>query len=227
MGYPSPSGGERQSNLSGWGLCSGFMTRLPISGAVLSIVDRQGYRSTVSATDPVAARWDELELELGVGPLHEAIDDQAPQLIPDITRGAINAMIGSQFQQLGIRAAFAFPLVMGAATVGVAGLYRTTAGVLTADAVREALSIARAVSLPAVRSALTSAARDDATASFDSSAGIRREVHQATGMISAQLDVSSSEAFARLRAYSLSAERSITAVSRDVVDRTINFLDLE
>ncbi len=227
MGSRPPSGGERQSDSGAWGLCTEFMIQLPISGVVLSVVDRQGYRSAVAATDPVAARWDELELELGVGPLHEAVEDQAPQLIPDIARGSVNAMIGAQFERLGIRAAFAFPLVMGAATVGVAGLYRTTAGALTADAVSDALSIARAVSIPAVRSALASAAGDDETEPFDNGAGIRREVHQATGMISAQLDITSSEAFARLRATAIATERSITAVSRDVVDRTIDFLDLE
>lgn len=223
---PRPSG-EPDRDTNPWGLCSTFMTELPISGAVISIVDPHGYRSTVSSTDLVAARWDEVELELGVGPLHDAIAVRAPQLVPDIARSNINALIGSQFQQLGIRAAFAFPLTMGAATVGVAGLYRSTSGAFTAESLADALRIARAVSIPAVRAAIALALSDDVGDELDGDPGIRREVHQATGMISAQLDVSSSEAFARLRAFAVATERSITAVSRDVVDRTIDFLDVE
>jgi AmiR/NasT family two-component response regulator len=46
-------------------------------------------------------------------------------------------------------------------------------------------------------------------------------------MLSVQLDVSTSEAFARLRAHAISSERSITAVSQDIVDGTLDFRDLD
>ena len=203
------------------------MHQLPISGALLSIVDRHGHRATVTATDPVAARWDELELELGAGPLRDAARDSAPQLIPDVSTSAINPVIGAHLEQLGVRAAFTFPLVMGAAIVGVAGLYRSTPGPLTATAVGTALGLARSVTIPAVRAALAMAAAEGTADPADTGPGLRREVHQATGMISAQLDVSTTEAFARLRAYAIAMDRSITAVSFDVVARTIDFLDLD
>ncbi len=212
---------------SPWGLCAAFMTQLPVSGALLSIVDRNGHRATVSATESVAARWDELELELGTGPLRDAMTDSAPQLIPDVAASSINPVIGAHFERLGIRALFAFPLTMGAATVGVAGLYRSRAGALTAESVSTALRLAKSVTIPAVREALAMAARDGEPNTLDSGPGLRREVHQATGMISAQLDISTSEAFARLRAYAIATERSITAVSREVVDRVLDFLDLD
>lgn len=210
-----------------WGLCGPFMTQLPISGAVLTVVDRGGHRSTVSATDPVAQRWDELEFELGSGPMVDCTAELAPQLLADVRTSLMNSVVGFHLDQLGVRAVFAFPLVMGTATVGAVGLYRTTPGALSADRLGVALSLARSATMPAVREALRLAALDGDSDGTDAGPGLRREVHQATGMISTQLDSSTTDAFARLRAYSISSGRSVTAVSRDVVAGKIDFLDLD
>lgn len=229
MAQGNSSDSTPPSHPSAWGLCEPFMVQLPITGAVISIVDRSGHRSTISATDPVAARWDELELELGTGPLSDATTQSAPQLVGDVGSSAMNPVIGSQLLKLGMRALFAFPLTMGLATVGVVGLYRTDSGALNSDAVGVAIGLARWAAVPAVREALNEASREGTTRGDDTTIapGLRREVHQATGMLSAQLDVTTSEAFARLRAYATSSERSITAVSQDLISGAIDFLDLE
>jgi len=210
-----------------WGLCTPFMMQLPISGAVISVVDRAGHRAAVAATDPVAARWDELELELGTGPLTHATTSTSPQLVGDVREGALDSVIGSHFDSLGMRAVFAFPLIMGLATVGAVGLYRGTAGSLTSAHVGVALALAQSTAIRAVREALALAAPDGNTDPGGVGSGLRREVHQATGMLSAQLDISTSDAFARLRAYAISSERSITAISLDIVDGTIDGADLD
>lgn len=222
----------RQSSQGGgtenpWGLCGPFMMHLPITGAVISIVDRLGHRSAVATTDPVATRWDELELELGTGPLLDATTESSPQLIPDVRASSMNPVIGAHLEELGVLALFAFPLILGSATVGVAGLYRSTAGALSAEALSDALLLSRSATIPAVREALRLAAHDVDESSLDTGPGLRREVHQATGMLSAQLDVSTTEAFARLRAHAISSGRSITAVSIDVVNGLLSFLDLD
>lgn len=212
---------------STWGLCEPFMAQLPITGALISIVDRSGHRATIAATDPIAARWDELELELGTGPLSDATSQSAPQLVGDVCVSSLYPVIGSQLTRLGVRALFAFPLTMGLATVGVVGLYRTNAGALNSDALGVALGLARWATVPAVRQALNEASSDCELDDTSISPGIRREVHQATGMLSAQLDVTTSEAFARLRAYSISSERAITAMAQDIISGEIDFLDLD
>jgi hypothetical protein len=51
----------------------------------------------------------------------------------------------------------------------------------------------------------------------------RAVVHQATGMVSAQLDVPIIDAFLRLRAHAYAAELSLDEVSRNVVDRRLRF----
>jgi len=53
----------------------------------------------------------------------------------------------------------------------------------------------------------------------DQRSGYRAEVHQATGMISAQLEVSQAEALIRMRAYAFSQRRSLADVAAAVVAR--------
>ncbi len=48
-------------------------------------------------------------------------------------------------------------------------------------------------------------------------------VHQAAGMVAAQLGVSVRDALVRLRAHAFGNDRSLTDVARDVVDRRLRF----
>jgi hypothetical protein len=48
-------------------------------------------------------------------------------------------------------------------------------------------------------------------------------VHQAAGMVAAQLGVSVREALVRLRAYAFGNDRSLTQVGKEVVDRQLRF----
>jgi hypothetical protein len=48
-------------------------------------------------------------------------------------------------------------------------------------------------------------------------------VHQATGMVAAQLEVSVGQALIRLRAYAFGNDRPLAEVARDVVDRSLRF----
>ncbi|MDV9171057.1 ANTAR domain-containing protein, partial [Streptomyces sp. W16] len=63
-------------------------------------------------------------------------------------------------------------------------------------------------------------------AALESPSVLRRAVvHQATGMISAQLDVSIQEALLRLRAHAYSSERPLGEIAADVVARRLRFDD--
>jgi AmiR/NasT family two-component response regulator len=53
----------------------------------------------------------------------------------------------------------------------------------------------------------------------------RAHVHQATGMISAQLDIDMAEALVRLRAFAYTQDRPIDEVAGQVVVRTLRFDD--
>jgi AmiR/NasT family two-component response regulator len=55
---------------------------------------------------------------------------------------------------------------------------------------------------------------------------MRREVHQATGMILMQLETTATEAFSLLRAHAFSSGRTVEDVAKDVVARLLDFRQL-
>ena len=55
---------------------------------------------------------------------------------------------------------------------------------------------------------------------------MRREVHQATGMILVQLDTTATIAYSRLQAYAFANGRTVQDVARDVVRRHLSFRSL-
>jgi AmiR/NasT family two-component response regulator len=58
---------------------------------------------------------------------------------------------------------------------------------------------------------------------LDHPAHSRAEIHQATGMVLAQLGISARDALARLRAYAFAEQRLLSDVARDVVSRRLRF----
>lgn len=89
-----------------------------------------GNRGTVCATDERAAGIEDLQLTTGVGPCIDAVTSGSPVLIADLDRSegvdlARWAPLGD-LPASGVRVLFAFPLRIGAITVGALDLYRDT-----------------------------------------------------------------------------------------------------
>ena len=103
--------------------------------------------------------------------------------------------------------------------VGVLDLYRRTPGLLSATQMRDALNAADAATL--ILLGLRSGPGDEQ--SWDRSWGNRAEIHQATGMVVAQLGISAADALARLRAHAFAEQRLLGEVARDVVARRLRF----
>jgi hypothetical protein len=60
---------------------------------------------------------------------------------------------------------------------------------------------------------------------LDRALGTRVEIHQAVGMVLAQLDVSPQVALARMRGYAFARQRLLIDVARDVLARRVQFSD--
>jgi hypothetical protein len=204
-----------------------FVERLPISGA--SVCVRMGDReqSTISVSDSMAAEIDELQYVLGEGPHWDALRSGRPVSAPNLRARDDGKwpMLSAALADFNLGALFAYPLRMGAVTVGVADLYRRESGAFDEHDSATAMSLARETAPRALQTA-TTLARAEAPAKPGLAAELRREVHQATGMILVQLDIDATEAFLRLKAYSFSSGISIQEVAKDVVQRRLNFRDL-
>lgn len=208
---------------AGEGLCHRFVQQVPVTGASISVVGGYG-QLTVGASDHVAARVEELQFELGEGPHHETLSSGKPVLVPELGDAHTSRwpMLSPSLAQLGVGALFVFPLTIGAATVGVVDMYRSMPGDLGSGSISTALALASWVAGPSLRLAAQSATVEK-PATEQLSPGIRREVHQATGIIVAQLGVSATEAFSRLQAYAFSGGQTLEYVAHEVVARRIDF----
>jgi hypothetical protein len=188
------------------------------------VFDTHGNQSTICSSNRTAAKAEALQFELGEGPHWEALQTGSPVLCPDLAAHgwARWPVFGVAALELGMAALYAFPMKMGAVSVGVVDLYFAIPHRLDDHQVALAASIASRTAAPAARFATSSANAAD-SAERELAPALRREVHQATGMVQAQLDVSATEAFARLRAHAYTSGRPLADIARDVVGRRIDF----
>ena len=207
-------------------ICELVVSALSVSGAGIAMVTPAGHRGVVCATDAGSAKIEELQLTLGEGPCVDAATSGAPVLLPDLDDADdVEVERWPAFMEeaasAGVRAVFAFPLRVGAISVGVIDLYRNRPGGLTEENLRAALLAADAAAL-----ALLYLDVDGADAFADdpaSRASFQLQVHQATGMVMAQAGVSIEQAFLLLRARAFAEGRPLSEVAIDVVARRIRF----
>ncbi|GAA2701444.1 GAF and ANTAR domain-containing protein [Actinoplanes palleronii] len=208
-------------------LCDACVAELPdIAGAGLAVITSLPAQQVRYASDAVSARVEDLQVTLGEGPCKEAYADRRPVLVTDLddiqwtrrwpmfTPAAISA---------GARALFALPLEVGSTCLGVIDLYRPRPGALAGADLAEALAFAGAASELLLAEQMPGGQLPGTQAMY----AHRAVVHQATGMISAQLGVPIPDAFLRLRAYAYSSDRSLDDVANDVVGRRLRFTEAD
>ncbi len=178
------------------------------------------------ATGEVSALIDDLQFSLGEGPSVDAYRLDRPVLEPDLANPATSrwpAFTGPAVDG-GVRAVFGFPLAVGAARLGALSLYAEQAGPLTDDQHADALVMAQ-IAADAVLAMQAGESVGVLAAELEAGSNFHYIVHQAAGMVSAQLDVSVAQALVRLRGYAFANERPVADVAADVVARRFRFDD--
>jgi hypothetical protein len=117
---------------------------------------------------------------------------------------------------------FSLPIRAGGVRLGVLDLYRGRSGPLTGEQLADALIFADIVLVLALDrlGGITPHPEEFVDGAFSDR---RAVVHQATGMVSVQLDVTVTEALARLRARAYAHDRRLAEVAADVVARRLWF----
>ncbi len=176
----------------------------------------------------LSARFEELQFTLGEGPGPDAVRSGSPVLEPDLAwvRAERWPVLLPAARGLGVHGVCCFPLGIGAIRIGVL--------TVLCDGGRR-LSQQQFTDATALTAVLTGALLDgDGRGGGVPGLGVvpespsvlrRAVVHQATGMVSVQLEVSIQEALLRLRAYAYSSERPLRDIAADVVARRLRFDD--
>jgi len=181
--------------------------------------------------EEIGGALDEAQFTLGEGPSFEAVAGGVPILVPDLAAtGARWPAFTPVAVGLGVGAVFAFPLRIGAISIGVLLAHRAVPGFMEGGQLADALALADAVTVlllhlePADRVA-SGDGRTRPRPGWDQPATHRAQVHQATGMLSVQLSVPLAEALVRLRAHAYATDRPISEVAADLVARRLYLED--
>ncbi len=130
-----------------------------------------------------------------------------------------------------VEALYVFPLILGALNVGIVELYSTTAGVMDRADRAKALVLANETAwnlldhLLRMQAAAAGETSETSTADPVSTGSplSRREIHQATGMVLVQMNVTPTEALLLLRAHAFAHGTTVRAIAGDVVARRLQF----
>jgi hypothetical protein len=205
-------------------VCAVAVDELRMSGAVVSLMTvaarGHGQSGTIVAASSDAARSvEEIEFSVGEGPGTDAYVTSRPVLTPDLER-ALARWPGYVPQALesGVRATFAFPLVVGAVRFGVLHLHGREARALSSDDTATSLVLAEL----ATRLVLDVYAPTDGHPVRPDVPHLdpddhRDEVYQAQGMVMVQLGISLEAALARMRAHAFASDQKLAHVAADIL----------
>ncbi len=195
-----------------------------MTGAGLMLMSEDVPRGSLCTTDAVSALIEDLQYELGEGPCVDAHHHERPVLEPDLAAPSTPRWLG--FTQpavdAGVRAIFGFPLRVGAIRLGALNLYCDRPGPLTDEQHADALVMAD-VAAQAILMLQAKAAPGEVATELDAGADFHAGVHQASGILAVQLDISVAVALIRLRAHAFGNDRGLDEVARDVVDGSLRF----
>ena len=181
--------------------------------ASLMLARRDGYE-TAAASDDVARRVDALERELGEGPCVDAIDEEAGQIDPDITRHSTWPRLAERvIAETPVRGMAGYRIVIEGKKVGALNLFSDTPGAFETDGADQGAVLSAFASV-----ALMSMANRDRADSLRRGLESNREVGKAIGLLMAAHHIGSEEAFEVLRKASNDMNMKLTEVAREVIE---------
>jgi len=206
------------------------VTTAGVDACAVTVVLAASPRENLYASSRLAADLEEITTTLGEGPGIDALAG-GPALAGDLNDPHSRARwptFAPAAVDYGVCAAFALPLQVGGIRLGVLDLYRAAAGALDSGQLADVLLLAdTACALLLDTSAGRGADRSVEAARYgdqpEEAALHHPEVHQATGMIIAQIGVTAAVALVRLRAYAYTHDRRLRDVAADVVARRLRF----
>lgn len=206
-------------------LCEVAVDELRMSGAVVSLmtpigIERDQSGTPAAASSDRAGAVDELEFSLGEGPGKDAFLTSRPVLTGDLEQaydrwpGYVPAALAA-----GVRATFAFPLLVGAARFGVFHLHSPRVRTLVGREIATSLLFTE-LAMEVVLDAFAPVGdpmppKEPLLGSAD-----RRDlIYQAQGMLMVELGISLEEALARMRALAFASDQVLADLAADVVAR--------
>lgn len=207
---------------SGARLVQACVDTIEVTGAGIMLMVDDEHRGSFGSSDRAIELVEDLQFTLGEGPCIDAYRSGRPVLEPDLGHPATDRWHGFTEPALtaGVVAIFGFPLLVGSTRLGALDLYSDRPGDLRPEQFSDAVAMAD-IAAHAILDLQADAAPGALASELDRGATLRSVVHQASGMVSVQLDVSVADALARLRAHAYAVGVPIHDVAHAIVSREL------
>lgn len=190
----------------------------------MTLITKQN-NSAASASSAQFTTLTDAQFTLGEGPEIDALKANDVVVVPSISKVAHQwPAFAAVAREQHIDSAIALPMRIGSIHIGVLTAYDHNATTFTDDTVRKALEIAK-IATWQLLTQQTESELESLPLSPTETFSYRAVVHQATGMISAQLNCDIAEALVRLRAHAYAQEEPINDIAKAVVQRKYRFHD--
>lgn len=205
-------------------ICRCCVQVLPVDRAAIGVIGPSATWESMGASDATATLLQAQQILAGEGPAFDALTRGGPVLADDLSIEfdrwpGLTAALGVHASG----ALFAFPLQIGAISVGVLNLHRTEPGPLDGADVTDVLAVADVVTMVLLTRSEDIDLEGFGAETWWAPSPSSTEIHQATGMVVAQLSVSPRVAYLRLRAHAFATETPLHDVARAVIDRRLRF----
>jgi hypothetical protein len=199
-------------------LCRAYLAILGGDGAAITLSYTEPSRITLCTTDDAAARLEDLQDVLGEGPGPTAYQTQTIT-VSDLRTdpGRWPLFTDAARKVPGVNLLYAVPMRPRDQVIGVFTVHQEAPDLPDPDQAQfltDAIGAALTKDAPAVESELN-------TGPWSA----RSEIHQATGMVLAQLRIGPDDAMALLRAHAFSHNLTLAEVAEQITTRRLRFSD--
>ncbi|WP_405021626.1 ANTAR domain-containing protein (plasmid) [Kitasatospora sp. NBC_00070] len=205
---------------------AGSVVILGVDGLAVSVLDRNQVSEVLWCSGDLSSTFEDLQFTVGQGPGPDAARTGGIILVTDLgvtPPERWSALVSEMSALSPVRAVFAFPLGIGAVTLGVLTAVRRTPGPLSEQQADDAVILAATLT---ARFLHGDAQHTRGAAILQPTDSLHRAVvHQATGMLSVQLSLPLPQTMMRLRAHAYATGRPLTEVAQDIVARRLRLDD--
>jgi len=177
---------------------------------------RDGKFVTLGASDDVARQIDDLEREVGEGPCLDAILEERPQHDPDITdRATWPELAQRAIAETPVRSVLAFRLIHEGAKSGALNLFGDAPNSLDEESVAQGTIMSAFASV-----AISMASERRRATNLAIALDTNREIGKAVGLLMAEHNIGSQQAFEILRHASQVMNRKVRELAHEIVSRS-------
>lgn len=170
---------------------------------------------TVGASDRLAQAVDELERRAGDGPCIDAIEEETPQIDPDLTTPSLWPKLAAVLvDETPVRGAMGFRLLVDKRKGAALNLFSDTPNMFDAESAGRAAVLAAFASV-----AINAVHKGEDSASLRRGLMSNREIGKAVGMLMMLHEMSEDDAFDLLRRHSQALNIKLADVAREVIER--------